>query len=64
MTESTKQNDSKTIAIIAHKTGTKPTQKMQLPAVMPGAALCVIGRDKSDYTGGLLQCQSVRVDCM
>ena len=27
MTESTEQNDSKTGAIVAHKTGTKPTQK-------------------------------------
>ena len=35
---------------------------MQLPAVMPGAALCVIGCDKSNYTGGLLQCQRLSED--
>lgn len=46
MTESTKD-------IVGHPR----KQKTQLPAVVPGAALCTIGSGKSNYTGGLLQCQ-------
>lgn len=47
MTESTKKNDS--------KVGHPCKQKTQLPAVVPGAALCTIGSGKSNYTGGILQ---------
>ena len=38
---------------------TKPAQnrKSSFQRKVPGAALCTIGSDKSNYTGGLLQCQ-------